>query len=311
MIEESFEGRVGFAVGTGRCGTHFLKEIMAREPGVASSHERGTLNETFHRYCKWYRVGVDDEGFLSVKQKEIETDLENLRYSFEASSYLSFSIPQLHRRFGARFILLVRRPDQVVLSFLSKNLEVGEAWYERPFSYADPKMAIGYQECRFFHHFLARIGPTEDRFESWNRMTRVGKLGWFWNALNKRVLEDLSNLPEDRFRVVQLENLSYDRYLDLATFLGIQPRIGRRTFDRIASGRPGGLATRASIEAWTSQEVCEFEREVAPIAEELGYEYRIKVLLETKAEGVLPVYQGPLGSVLGRCRARLNRILGK
>jgi hypothetical protein len=68
--------KVAFAIGTGRCGTLFLYELLAKEPEVATSHERNPVNEAFHRYCRWHGLPVDDEGFLATKEKEIAADLE-------------------------------------------------------------------------------------------------------------------------------------------------------------------------------------------------------------------------------------------
>ncbi len=44
MTEPLFPDQVGFAIGTGRNGTHFLVKILGQEPGVAASHERNRLN---------------------------------------------------------------------------------------------------------------------------------------------------------------------------------------------------------------------------------------------------------------------------
>lgn len=115
--ETDIAGRVTFAEGTGRCGTYFLQQVMEREVRVAASHERGVLNQAFRRYCQWYRLLVDPEGFLNKKEREIREDLAENSFSFEASSYLSLSIQELCGRLGAKFILLIRRPDRVVNSY--------------------------------------------------------------------------------------------------------------------------------------------------------------------------------------------------
>ena len=92
---DRFRGRVGFAVGTGRCGTKFMAQVVGMESRVASSHERNVLNESFHRYCKWYGLPVDHEGFLRAKESEIKEDLQKNIFSFEASAQLSSSIHEL------------------------------------------------------------------------------------------------------------------------------------------------------------------------------------------------------------------------
>ncbi len=114
-------GHVGFALGTGRNGTHFVARLFAAEPAVASWHERHPLSDTFQRYCQWNELAVDDAGFLAVKEAGVRDDLQAHELSFEASAYLSMSVAQLQQRFGARFALLVRRPDRMVSSLLAKG----------------------------------------------------------------------------------------------------------------------------------------------------------------------------------------------
>src|SRR5687768_795182 len=112
-----FDGRVGFCVGTGRCGTTFLAELAGREPDVAASHERLRLAATFHMYCKWHRVPVDPEGFLQDREDAIRLDLRGRSFSFESSALVSHSLEELFDRFRARFVLLVRNPAETVASF--------------------------------------------------------------------------------------------------------------------------------------------------------------------------------------------------
>ena len=135
-----YRGKVGFVIGTGRCGTVFYAKLGELEPHVAASHERFPLNETFHRYCKWYELPVDSEGFLQAKEREIQDDLSRKAFSLEASPHLSLSVVELHERFQAKFILLVRAPHEVVSSFLKKG------FYRQPYAVKDPDLAPSYQQ---------------------------------------------------------------------------------------------------------------------------------------------------------------------
>lgn len=268
-------GRVGFAIGTGRCGTKFMAQVIGLEPDVSAVHERNRLNESFHRYCKWYNLPVDNEGFLHTKECEIRQDLENQFFSFEASAHLSLSLQELYGRFGAKFILLVRSPERVVNSYLRKGSHAGRGWYEKPIVRANPQRALGYQECQYFHHFLGRIVPLGEKFLQWNQMSRVGKLAWYWNALNAKVLEQFENIPETHWRIVKLEDLSYKRYLEIAQFLGFRATVTQPAFDDLTQSPPNALIDVPTIATWTASEIAEFEVEVAPMAERLGYEYRV------------------------------------
>jgi hypothetical protein len=256
-------GRVGFAVGTGRCGTHFLAEILKHEPEVAAAHEREPLLETFHRYAKWNNLPIDDEGFLQAMETRIRRDLVRHTFSFESSCHLSLSLRELDERFQAKFILLVRHPRDVVRSHL------GKGWYDTPVVQKRPELAPGYQEHERFHHFLGRIVPRGAELEEWNRRTRVGKLAWFWATLNQAVIDQAASLPSERWRLVKLEEFDYPAYEEFARFLGFAPQLTARRFDQIRRARPG---IRKPVErAWTEEEWSEFEGYVRPLAERLDY----------------------------------------
>lgn len=273
MFNENYAEKVGFAVGTGRCGTKFIGQAIALERGVSSVHERDPLNETFHRYCNWYGLPVDSEGFLNTKQLEIQQDLENHQFSFEASAHLSLSIRELYDRFGAKFLLLVRSPERVVNSYLRKG------WYSQPAVRGNPDLAPSFQSsCPYFYYFLGRIMPSGDEFIRWNQMSRVGKLAWYWNTVNTRILQQFEAIPETHYRVEKLENITYSRYLSIAQFFGFQSTISQKMYDKLLLRPPNAKSGVPTIATWTASEISEFEAEVQPMAETLGYEYRVSHL---------------------------------
>lgn len=259
--------RVAFAIGTGRCGTHFIAKVFEHEPAVAATHERYPMAETLERYLVWYELPIDREGFLEQMRRGIDDDLAAHDVSFEASAYLSLSVQALHERFGARFILMVRRPDRVVSSLW------GKGWYERPFIQGNPSLALGYQDGLRPHHTFSRIAPRGAEFERWRRMTRIGRLGWFWAALNRAVLAQFGQLPDAAWRLVRLEDLDHGGYLELARFIGIEPTLGRADYDALVRAKPGGRPRSYRVSDWTEQECSEFEAEVGPLAEQLDYAY--------------------------------------
>jgi len=263
------EREVGFAIGTGRCGTNFIARAVQMEPGISAVHERNPYNESFHRYCKWYSLPVDVEGFLHQKEVEIRQDLEKNTFSFEASAYLSLAVVELYERFNAKFLLLVRSPERVVNSFLRKG------WYLTPTVRKDPDLAPSYQECESFHHVLARIVPSGEKFLQWNGMSRIGKIAWFWNALNTRVLEKFSAIPETHWRIEKIEEFSYSRYKETTQFLGFESRLSQQDYEVLAKQRPNSFSNVPTTASWSPQEIHEFEAEVAPAAEQLGYEFRV------------------------------------
>lgn len=269
MLMREFNGNVGFAIGTGRCGTTFLAKALKLEQEVASVHERNRLNETFHRYCKWYQLPVDHEGFLHTKESEIRQDLHNKSFSFEASAYLSLSVVELYQRFGAKFILMVRSPERMINAYIRKG------WYDSPMVRANSQLALGYQDVAEFHHFLGRIVPSGKKFQQWQQMNRIGKLAWYWNVMNASVLEQFEKIPETYWRVEKLEALNYKRYLEITQFLGFQSSLTQKAYNTLAKYRHNELPNVPTIDMWNAAEIAEFEIQVAPVAKKLGYEYRV------------------------------------
>jgi hypothetical protein len=292
----NYAGKVGLAVGTGRCGTKFISQIVAREDGVSSVHERNPLNETFHRYCKWYNLPVDDEGFLKTKEDEVNSDLVNHRYSFEASAFLSLSLVELYERFGAKIVLLVRQPDRVINSYLRKG------WYSKPYIYKNPDLAPGYQQEERFHHFLGRIVPTGKEFLTWQNLTRVGKLAWYWQTLNRSVLEQFEQIPQSHCQVIRIEDLDYDRYLQVASFLGYQATVNKSLYQKIKHSRPNKQSHLPKTNLWEDRERAEFESYVKSLAKTFGYPADIDAL---NTEEPLPAQS--YGSFLGKLRDLLAR----
>ena len=216
---------------------------------------------------------IDHEGFLQTKGEEIQQDWHQSSLSFEASSYLSWSINELYDRFKSKFILIVSRPDRLINTYL------GQGWYEQPFVRDQADRPPSFHGCSKFHQFLARIAPSGRFYGHWSRMSRIGKLAWYWNTLNASVIDQFRSLPKRYYKIVRIEDFTYDKYLEIATLLGFKPTISRQEFLQMEP-LPVGLETEQPLlSSWSSTEICEFEREVAPMAETLGYEYRVDQLL--------------------------------
>ena len=258
---------VAFAIGTGRCGTKFIFRVMEKERLVSASHERNPMNEAFHRYCKWYGIPVDDEGFLTLKSHEIQCDLADRKFSFEASAHLALSVRELFDRFNSKFILLVRRPEDVVNSYLRKG------WYESPYFRSNANLPPSYQLSALPHHFFGRIVPSGANYRTWEAMSRVGKLAWYWNALNARIVEQFSTLPQNVATVQRLEDFTFSEYQRIANFLNISSTVSQSDFAAIAASRPNALDDIPTVSSWGETEIQEFCREVAPMAEHFGYAF--------------------------------------
>jgi len=199
MTTMTNDKHVAFCVGTGRCGTTFITELLGLEPDVAASHERLRLAACYHMFCKWHGIPSDAEGFLADRDLVVANDLAARRISFEASALLSHSIAELHERFDARFLLLVRRPDECVSSFAVRG------WFLEPIAWRDRSKPPTIPDGANPRHFFGRNLPRGDEaFERWSKLTQLGKLGWFWSARNRAILEQFAALPPARRRLPTL-----------------------------------------------------------------------------------------------------------
>jgi hypothetical protein len=276
---EEFRDRIGFALGTGRCGTKFISEVVALEPQVASCHERNNLNETFHRYCQWYQLPVDHSGFLAEKEREIQGDLRDHSFSFEASAFLSLSVLPLHERFGSKFLLMIRSPEKVANSYLEKG------WYDQEIFYEDTNQAVGYQGFKRFHHFLGRTVPKGDFYhEKWKNFGRVGKLAWYWATINSEVIRQFDQIPPTHRRTEKLEGFDFQTYRNTCEFLGFSSEISETKFRAVADRKPNAFRKKPSVLEWSEQDKLDFESQVGDLAERFGYEWRVDVLKEKQRD---------------------------
>jgi hypothetical protein len=255
-----------YAVGTGRCGTHFLTALFQAAPGVRACHESDPMNEAFHRYCQWNRLAVDDGGFLEIKRDEIDAARREGKIFFEASGYLSLSIAALHQAFRPRFILIVRNPIDTVNSLWAKG------WYETVYRKRDGRAPVGYHAVGRPHHFFSRLVPNGAEFADWQALCRVGKLGWYWSMINRAILARFEDLPVDSRMIVRLEDLDHDGYRRVADFAGVPATLSAAQFDAIAEARPGALPGHRALRSWSATELAAFAGQAADVAGILGYE---------------------------------------
>ena len=255
-----------FAVGTGRCGTHFLQRILDGHEAVLSQHMPCMDEDSFHRYCVWNELPVDHAAFVESVRRRVAAASEQGKVYFEANSYFSFSIPLLSRAFDAKWVFVIRNPTDVV------NSHVVKGWYENAIVREDAERAPGFQPGQAVNHTFGRILPRGAEFHRWRELTQIGKLAWMWNAVNLRIAEQLRSVPGKHKRQYKIEELDYHAYQDLFDFVGGKGPISEDTFKAIRSERPAKGRQRKSAEDWSRREREEFLRETEKGREVFGYE---------------------------------------
>ena len=94
------------------------------------------------------------------------------------------------------------------------------------------------------------------------------------------MLEQFKHLPETHFRVQKLEELDYESYCRLTQFLGFESELDEKNYRGISDSKPNAVKATYTIANWNDIEVNQFESEVAEMAGQFDYEYRVERLRE-------------------------------
>lgn len=115
-------------------------------------------------------------------------------------------------------------------------------------------------------------------------MSRIVKIGWFWNAVNDMVLKQFSRIPFEKTMIVRLEDFDYGQYQNIAKWIGFKPEVKEREFMRISKKHVNTNKDKGTSEiTWTENDYNDFTRVVAPMAERLGYRCAVDELKRKKS----------------------------
>lgn len=215
-----------FIVGSGRSGTRTMFRMLAGAEGLEIHHEY--LAHHVQRLAASYYMGL-------VTPAETREQLRNwhgsaVHHSTEpvwadSSHKLTWMIEPLSELFPkARFLAIVRDGRKVVSSFYYKlreeiyhdeSIEVLKLWLGDPSKHPEPP-----PEKRYWWNIPGTGQYLGEEFAGFDRTQRIA---WHWAASNREILERFAGLPEERTRVVRLEDLVEDEELLRRTidFMGL------------------------------------------------------------------------------------------
>jgi len=252
-----------FVVGAPRSGTHFVAELFRGTKGYVSRHcdDLGSaLGDSFFGYAKWYGLSLNAEPLLRLRRR-VQGECRPAEHYVESNCYLSLFTPELDGAFQPHFILLRRRPVDVVNSLFVKG------WYQDPV-FAPP--SYDYDVARPNHAFGRLLPPTAAEFERWKRLTRIGRIAWFYNALNTRLVHDLRGIERRCWTVLHLDRVSHASFSALQRQLGSKQSVSEGDFQTVVARRPGRAGEHRSSDDWSAKELAEFRAECRDVGEVLG-----------------------------------------
>jgi len=259
-----------FIVSSGRSGTAMMVKALAAAEGVTIEHE----------YMVHYVQPLAVRRYHGLAdQQEARTVLSTthgaaVRYAQtrlwgDSSNKLSWLIPDLMKLFPeARFIHLVRDGRKVASSYFYK---LGDECYDD----RSTEILADYLSGR-----VAEAPPPEKKYwwpqpksgEPWAKefphFNQFQRIAWHWNEVNRVIVRDLKDVPENRRLFIRLEDLRSrpSTVTSLLGFLGIPYR------DSLVSAfaRPHNV-NRPVDTMLTPEQAAQFALLATPMMKRLGY----------------------------------------
>ena len=268
-----------FIVSTGRAGSMMMAKVLAMHQDLLVLHEPlPHLNvEAFSHWKGRHQV---QRLRKRVKRKRssliAQSDWNRCTY-VESSHYSAHLIRDLHNLFDARFIHLYRDGR----SFVRSGLERGW-WY--PESYGDvfkrsPLGGFWEREIldRARRMLLLDVGFSwsDHRLDPPSRFGgRLEKISWLWAEINRSILNQLADFPDEMYTSLALEEFSEETLESVLDFVGVRTKSSvLHQMMRTARKRPNQTKkqTVPNFDSWSEEDKSTFREIAGPMMRQLGY----------------------------------------
>ena len=242
--------------GAGRCGQNWFAKIFNSHSNWIGTSERFSDLEAFYRFISYYNLPIEKESIYQLLELARNRDLSNYENSFIASPYLSFGVQDLYERLNPNFLFFnLRDPVKSVESFHRKG------WYSKLSDYQVRKSPFIDISDNLKRNF-SRIIPKEDYLDEWIKLTKIGKIAWFWATINKAILDDFKKLKKAKKYFFKLEDVdqNYNFYLKLSEIFDLNNKLKEKDFYSIINKTPNvGPKNKYKYNEWGTLEKKEFE----------------------------------------------------
>jgi len=218
-----------FVTGSGQCGETFLHNLFNKNKKIEARDESRPFLHSYYKFIKYNKIQIDETPLLDQLGAKIKDSNKNGKIDFETSSFLSLHTFDIYKEYGSKFIILIRNPIDVAYSLKKKG------WYKFDYIKKNKNKIIGYQGVATNiynkHHNFCRLSPNGIFFSKWNSLDQLTKIKWYWDTIYKHIFKDLKKIPKKNYKIIKLENLDYEKYLELAKWIGVKPNINKLFFN--------------------------------------------------------------------------------
>tara|TARA_A100001011_G_C14236155_1_gene811142 strand:- start:269 stop:1189 length:921 start_codon:yes stop_codon:yes gene_type:complete len=260
-FQKSSNNKLALSFGAGRSGQNWFSKIFNSHSNWVGSAERFKDFEAFYRYINYYNIPIDKEGFFKLFQLASKRDFAKYQNTFIASPYFCFGVEELFKRLSPDFLFFhIRNPINSVESLHRKN------WYYNPYNFetGSPLIDVSTSIYRSF----SRIVPKKDFIDEWIKLTRIGKITWFWATANKSIYDDFLKIKDTEKLFIKLEDVdqNYDVYQKLCIKFNFENRMNKRKFYNVINKvQNRGPEDKYRYKEWSDLEKKEFENVVGRI----------------------------------------------
>ena len=247
--------KFALSFGAGRCGQKWFAEIFNSHKNWIGTCERFSDYEAFYRYISYYKLPISKEGIFKILELASNRDMSLHQNTFISSPFLSFGVEELVKRLNPNYLFFhIRDPIKAVESLYRKG------WYLNSYNFETIDASIDISVS--LHRTLSRITPGSEFIKKWTKLTRIGKVTWFWATINKAIYDDFNKIQNvDKF-FIKLEDVdqNYNFYERLSNKFNFENKITKREFYNVINKAPNrGPTDKYEYKDWNNLEKKEFE----------------------------------------------------
>jgi len=248
--------QLALSFGAGRCGQNWFSKIFNSHPNWVATNERFAQYEAFYRYICYYNLPIYKDGFMKLIELASKRDMAKFQNSFISSPYWSVGVNEVTNELKPDCIFFnIRNPIKTIESLHMRG------WYY----YNDENSAInspGIDITGNLYRSFSRIIPNDEYLDEWKRLSRIGKITWFWCTINKLIYSDFKNINNIKKYNIRLEdvNQNYEFYEKISEIFDLRTKMKKNKFLNIINKAPNKATSKKYIyKNWSQKEKNEFE----------------------------------------------------
>lgn len=241
-----------------RSGTRWLGDVFNEHKNATGITERYFEAECFYRYVKYNKLPIDTSGVIKLIKHGIVQDWKKGDISLVISPFFSHGILELNELLRpARIIFGINDPKFTTQSIYNKG------FFKEGYVRDHAELALGFQpgfdqEWSWLYLF-ARLVPNGEFYNTWSKLTRIGKIAAWGSMVNRDIWEQMKQLPQEKVFVFILKHAdqNYEYYKNIAHEFGLNPILSEKDF--LAVKGKTVKATHNEPHVWDAQEQAEFD----------------------------------------------------